>query len=159
MTEPTLPDDTLPEDTDLLAALRGIWEQVDPVPEHVLDAARGAFAWRDIDAELAELVLDSRLTDAGVRSAEGPRLLTFEAPGLTIEVEVGATATGRNLVGQLVPPGPATVTVRCNGPDRTLEADDLGRFSAVGVPAGPVSLLCRRAADESAGLATSWVTI
>lgn len=149
-----------PEDGDLLAALRGVWDEVDSVPAHVLEAARGAFAWRDLDAELAELVLDSRLTDAGVRSADGPRLLTFEAPGLTVEVEVGVTATGRNLVGQLVPPGPAAVTVRCNGPDRTVDADDLGRFSAAGVPAGPVSLLCRRTSDEGApALATSWVTI
>jgi hypothetical protein len=154
------PEPDLSEDADLLAVLHGIWDEVDPVPAHVLEAARGAFAWRDIDAELAELVLDSRLTEAGVRSAEGPRLLTFEAPGLTIEVEVGVTAGGRNLVGQLVPPGPAAVTIRCNGPDRTLEADDLGRFSAVDVPAGPVSLLCRRAGtDATADLATSWVTI
>jgi hypothetical protein len=160
MTEPTPPEPGLSDDGDLLAAMRGVWDQVDPVPSHVLEAARGAFGWRDIDTELAELVLDSRLTDAGVRSAEGPRLLTFEAPGLTIEVEVGVTATGRNLVGQLVPPGPAMVTVRCNGPDRTIEADGLGRFSAVGVPAGPVSLLCHRVdAGGSTDLATSWVTI
>jgi hypothetical protein len=150
---------TTPDDGDLLAALRGVWDEVDPVPEHVLEAARGAFAWRDVDAELAELVLDSRLTDAGVRSSEGPRLLTFEAPDLTIEVEVGVTTTGRNLVGQLVPPGPASVTVRCNGPDRVVEADDLGRFSAAGVPAGPVSLLCRRVGGDGRALATSWVTI
>ncbi len=156
MSEPFVPVD----DVELLATLRGIWDAVDPVPAHVLEAARGAFAWRDIDTELAELILDSRLEEAAVRSGDGPRLLTFATDGLTVEVEIATTSTGRNLVGQLVPPGPADVTVRCNGPDRVVQADQLGRFSAPGVPPGPVSLLCRRESPTGPSvLTTSWVHI
>lgn len=150
-------DEPLPaEDLELLAALGNVWHEVDPVPAAVLEAARGAYAWRDVDAELAELILDSRLEEAAVRSLDGPRMLTFAAGEVTVEVEVSATAAGRDLVGQLLPPQPSTVTIRCNGPDRVVAADELGRFRAAGLPAGPVSLLCR-AGD--APLATSWITI
>ena len=151
-------DAMLPEDLELLAALGAAWDQVDPVPATVLEAARGAFAWRDIDAELAELVLDTRLEEAAVRSVDGPRLLTFEAGGLTVEVEVAVTSGGRSIVGQLVPPQAATVTIRCNGPDRVVDADALGRFSATAVPPGPVSMLCR-ASTGGVAHATSWITI
>jgi hypothetical protein len=143
-------------DMELLAALGDVWREVDPVPAAVLEAARGAYAWRDIDAELAELILDSRLEEAAVRSLDGPRMLTFAADEVTVEVEVSVSAAGRDLVGQLLPPQPATVTIRCNGPDRVVAADELGRFSVAGLPAGPVSLLCR-AGDVP--LATSWITI
>ena len=41
------------------ARLRRISGEAEPVPEHVLEAGRAAFALRDLDAELAELVADS----------------------------------------------------------------------------------------------------
>lgn len=153
---PATDEPIAPADRELLAALRDAWDQVDPVPAFVLEAARGAFAWRDIDTELAELVSDSRLEETSVRGLDGPRLLTFTAGGLTVEVEVAVTPGGRDIVGQRVPPQPATVTIRCNGPDRVVDADELGRFSAAGVPAGPVSLLCRGGGPTHA---TSWVGI
>ena len=77
-----LPDDALQELLGL--ALR----QADPVPEHVLAAARGAFTWRTIDQELADLVFDSATELMGVRDHGGTRQLTFQAPGLEIEVMV-----------------------------------------------------------------------
>jgi hypothetical protein len=88
-----------PEDLELLAVLGEVWEQIDPVPAVVLEAARGAFAWRDVDAELAELILDSRLEETAVRSLDGPRMLTFAADEVTVEVEVSvaaATWSGRS---------------------------------------------------------------
>ena len=72
------------------------------MPEHVLAAARGAFTWRTIDQELADLVFDSATELMGVRDHGGTRQLTFQAPGLEIEVMVADPDT-RRLVGQLVP--------------------------------------------------------
>ena len=51
--------DEQPDDDALLAALRRIPRHADPVPGPVLEAARGSFTWRTIDAELAELAYDS----------------------------------------------------------------------------------------------------
>jgi hypothetical protein len=131
----------------------------DPVPEGVVAGARGAFGMVSLEAELATLVYDSSLGDedtrALVRGQGGSRELTFEAPSLTVEVEV--LTAERRLLGQLVPPGPGVVEIRSPGASVTVEADHLGRFSARDVPAGPVSLRCR--GEERPPADTEWVIL
>ncbi len=129
----------------VLAELRGLAAMHDPVPEEAIVAARSAIAWRTIDAELADLTADSSVQPelAGVRSLAAPTLLAFEASDFTVEVEILAQQDGsRRLLGQLVPSGPGTVEVRHRGGTVTGVADDVGRFAASGVLAGPVSLRC-----------------
>jgi hypothetical protein len=140
------------------ATLRNVIDRADPVPQAVVDAARAAYTWRTIDAELAELTADSALAAAGVRSSSAPRLLTFEGDGVEVEVEVAQTGSTRHLSGQLVPVGPAQVTVRWPGGTRETAADDLGRFAVEGVPAGSVSLAVVRAGAEHQ-IVTSWISI
>jgi hypothetical protein len=148
------------EDGPLFEELRRLVELADPVPARVLEAARGSFTWRTIDAELAELAYDSML-DAGrealVRTSGAGRVLTFESPGLAVEVEVTAVASARRLMGQLVPPQPAAIEIRHAGGTTAVDADDLGRFSADGIAAGPVSLVCRLA--EARTIATDWLVL
>lgn len=133
-----------PEQAALLAELRSLAGRVDPVPPEVLAAARSALAWRTMDAELAALVADSSvdLELAGVRSGTAPTLLTFDAPGLTLEVEILEVPGRRRLLGQLVPPGPGGIEVRHRGGTVKVRADEVGRFSADDVMPGPVSLRC-----------------
>src|SRR6185312_17019847 len=90
----------------LLAELRNVVDQADPIPEPVVAAAKAVFTWRTIDAELAELVADSFVTAAGTRTADAARLLTFQADDTEVEVEIAATGATRRITGQLVPPGP-----------------------------------------------------
>ena len=99
------PDLLGPEDEALLQELRAAARRFDPPPDSVLEAARASLTWRTIDAELAALEFDSAvdLAATAVRGGEGPRLLTFAAPGLNIEVEVSPIGPRRQLVGQLVP--------------------------------------------------------
>lgn len=149
MSEPTDP---------MFATLRNVIDRADPVPQAVVEAARAAYTWRTIDAELAELTADSALADAGVRSSSAPRLLTFEGDGVEVEVEVAQTGSTRRLSGQLVPVGPAQVTVRWPGGTREAAADQLGRFAVDGVPAGSVSLAVLRAGAEHPTV-TSWISI
>lgn len=162
MSEPTLPaegDD--PRETGIIGKLRGLAGQFDPEPREVAEAARASFTWRTIDAELAELAYDSLLDEAGLavlRSAEGPRLLTFEAPGLTVDVEVTALGAERRLVGQLVPPQAAELEVRHRGGVVSVQADDRGRFSAGGIAAGPASLVCRLPGG-AAPVETDWIAL
>ena len=138
------PDDLL---LDELATLLG--PQHEPPPE-VLHAAREVFTWRTVDAELAALTYDSLLDEApvGVRAAAQPRILTFEAEGLTIEVELDATPSGRRLLGQLVPAQAADLELLADGQVvATCVADELGRF-VVTLPPAPsrrVVLRCRLA--------------
>jgi hypothetical protein len=144
-------------DHDLLAALGELFDEVDPVPPDVLAAALGSFAWRDVDAELAELIEDSELAAAAVRGVGESRLLTFEAATVTVVVEVTELDGGRRLLGQVVPPGVCRLEVRHGTGSTTVETDQLGRFCIDTVPAGPVSILC--AGEGREPVVTSWVSI
>jgi hypothetical protein len=148
------------EDATTEAELRAIFGHLDPVPQLLDEAARAAFTWRTVDAELAELTRDSAEEEAGalVRGGRGPRQLSFESPRLGIELEV--TATGpreRRLEGQLLPPASVTVTVERPGEDGlSVQSDDLGRFVLDGVRAGAVRL---HVALRGAQIAIPWTTI
>src|SRR5579859_882325 len=105
------------EDERLLEELRQLGRMLDPVPAEVVFAARGSLAWRPLDAELAELSFDSLVDGdlelAGVRSGDDSvRLVSFDGPDLTVEVEVAGLGAHRRLVGQLVPPQAATIQLR-----------------------------------------------
>lgn len=148
-----------PED-ELYEELRAVLHRADPVPAAVEEAARASFTWRTVDAELAELAYDSALDDdrlAGVRSvAAGPRTVTFEGAGVTVEVEVAEEGGRRRLLGQLVPPGVASVDVRHGAGVVTVTADEVGRFTVEALPPGPVSLRCTPAGGGAA-VETSWL--
>lgn len=159
-------------DDELLAELQTLFGEIDPPDPALLEQARMVFGWRTIDAELAELAYDSladREVLAAVRDASlpgsGPRLLGFgtdfpgEDDGLAVEVEVTVERGRPVLVGQLMPPTPATVTVHRFGPVTepvaVVPADDLGRFRIDRVPGGPVRL---RIDTGSHLIETSWVS-
>lgn len=149
---------------ELLAELREAG-RLDPVPQEALAAAKVGFVWRTIDAELAELTYDSLLEDqplAGVRgtpASDAARFLSFasELAQLTVEIEAVTEGGRRRLVGQLVPPQPGEIEVRHAAGSVTVEADELGRFSAGDLAPGPVSLRCRGA--SGADVATDWVLV
>ena len=127
-------------DDELLAELRALVTRHDPVPSEALAAARSAIAWRTLDAELADLADESEM--AGVRGVGTPTLLTFDATGLTVEVELLVVGGHRRLLGQLVPPGPGNVDVRHGNRTVSTAADEVGRFSVDDIVPGPVSLRC-----------------
>jgi hypothetical protein len=146
-------------DESLLDELGTAVARHDPAPEGVLAAARAAFSMVSLEAELATLIYDSSFGDedtrALVRSGGGSRELTFQAPSLTVELEVD---TGRRrMLGQLVPPIPAVIEVRSPDNSQTVEADHLGRFAADAVPAGPVSLRCE--SNMGPPTETEWVIL
>src|SRR3954453_18026199 len=142
------------------AELRALFAHTDPVPPVLDEAARGAFTWRTVDAELAGLLRDSADEEAGelVRGGSGPRQLSFESPRLGIELEVVATGPReRRLEGQLLPPATALVTVERPGEDGlSVQADELGRFSLDGLRAGVVRL---HVALRGTQIAIPWTSI
>ena len=144
---------------EMQAKLAAALEAVDPMPEAALDAAKAVFTWRTIDAELASLVFDSSTEElVGVRSAEATRQLTFSTPGVEIELVV-LSETSRRIVGQLVPPQQAEITLQHESGSRTVTTDGLGRFTIHDVPAGAVRLTCRLEDESGAIIQTEWTLI
>lgn len=149
---PPVDDDTLL--TELRVALRESRE----VPEEFLVAARAAYAWRTIDAELAiaELVFDSASDPepAGLtRSGGSSRTLTFRNGPVLLEIEV--TAAG--ITGQLSPAQGGRVTARTV--DRTYDqtaVDPVGFFTLAAPPPGPVRIY---ATTGDYAIATAWVSL
>jgi hypothetical protein len=151
-------DDDAPEHE-----LRQLAARLDPVPPELVQAAAEAFSWRNIDAELAELVFDSLLnTDqaALVRSSPGRRLVSFQTPELTIDVEVTATASGRDVMGQITPPQRAVVEIRHRAGVVSTDADERGCFRSASLQNGPMSLrLLPAAGDPRPPIVTDWLSI
>lgn len=146
------------------AELRRLTAERDPVPAHVLVAARAIWTWRDVDAELAELCGDSMDAAHGglalVRgTAVAPRLLVFEASDLTLEFEVRRDSDSRSLTGQLLPAQVAQITVEHPGGARNVTADALGRFLADGLSGGLVRLNCRLTSPPGRLVVTTWVEL
>ena len=84
------------------------------------------------------------------------RQLTFQGPGLEIEVML-ADPAARRLVGQIVPARPATV--RLEGTESVLEqeADRFGRFTFDAAPVGPVRITV--AGSDEAAVTTDWILL
>lgn len=140
-------------DESLLATLRAAAAR-EPVPPAVLAAARDAFAWRLLDAELAELIADSALEPvlAGTRGAGEPRLVTFEVPGGTaLELEASPSGAGLRLVGQVVPGRAGTAVVQHPGGTVDCDVDEVGRFAAHGIQRGPMRVRLRLQGAGPAG--------
>lgn len=141
-------------DATLYGELSTLLRSVDPVPAHVVEAARASIGWRDLDSELARLTADSMLVGADVRGEQG-RLLSYEAGDRTIEVEVGESGGGLRIIGQLVPPQAARVRVEQPAGSVEVTADPLGRFTVRDLPPGLTRFACQPLAadDQPAGSA------
>jgi hypothetical protein len=149
-------------DEQLLAELRRIVQQVDPVPPWVTQVAREAFIWRRTDAEFAKLTYDSVLDDrcpAAIRRECAQRQLRFEATGLSVDIEVASVGRCRWLLGQLTPCQVAPIDIRHIKGITSAKADELGRFTAHGLPPGPMSLRCWVGPTNTRIIDTSWIPL
>lgn len=145
-------------DDELLVALRQALRARDGVPAEFVAAGKSAFAWHNIDAELAQLTYDSTrdaCSTVGIRSDSASiRALTFTAARLTIEMEVA----DESLVGQIVPGEAAVLSVQPRvGTPVDVVADEIGRFSIHPIPSVPFRLQCRTASGTDT--ITGWITL
>jgi hypothetical protein len=147
-----------PRDHALLDELRGALDAADPVPDTVASAARSAFTWLTIDAELAALADDSLLAGSSVRSAATARSLTFECATGVVVLEVSDEGDDeRRILGQT--DRPADLQVLHRGGTLMLATDEHGRFRVEHVLAGPVSVRCVFRDDPENPIITSWVVV
>ncbi|WP_367137309.1 hypothetical protein [Saccharothrix sp. HUAS TT1] len=127
------------------------------VPEHVLAAARAAYTWRTVDAELIALTSYDSILDAELavraRATQTARQLVFDADGVSVQVEV----TEAGVAGQVLPARPGRVLlVTATGPVEEAELDELGMFLLGPPPAGPVRFRCE---VDGTTVLTDWVVV
>jgi hypothetical protein len=150
------------DDAELLAALRQAFAARRAVPPEFVQAGQAAFAWHNIDAELAQLTYDStlRTEDAVPTRAEEEaaiRVLTFTSAeaGLQIELEVQEDA----LAGQILPMQPAAIEVQTRtGTQQPISADEVGCFWITPIPSEDFRLRCRPVRGN-AEVITVWVRL
>jgi hypothetical protein len=144
-------------DDELLEALQRAVSARKAVPDDFVAAAKDAFAWHNIDAELARLTYDSRDAEHALATrteAASIRALTYTSGRLTIELEV----TQNSLVGQIVPAQPAVISVLPRaGDELVITADEIGCFSVEPIPVGQFRLRCRTSAGVET--MTGWITL
>lgn len=164
------PDDTLdprPDDIvddggdELLAHLRDLAAAADPVPDDVTLAARSAIAWLNLDAELAELTLDSHDEDkelTGVRSVGtlAARLVMFESGDRAIDIEVSIEGDELLIIGQCSPAQQLAIVLHTTETSAELVTDELGRFRAT--LTGSRLRIEARWHDDERSVITEWLT-
>jgi hypothetical protein len=146
------------DDERLLAALGEALKASEDVPSWFVETGRNAFAWHNIDAELAQLTYDSnedRREVAVVRSETASvRSLTFTSAHLTVELEVAENS----LLGQIIPPRGGTLEIHTKaGTISATEVDEIGCFAVDPIPDSPFRLRCRTA--DGTDVLTGWITI
>jgi hypothetical protein len=145
------------DDEELLAALGEAIRAREEVPEWFVETGKNAYAWHNIDAELAQLTYDSdsdRDAVAAVRSETASiRALTFTSARLSIELEVGKGS----LIGQIIPPRAGTLEVHTTAGVTTLPVDEIGSFAVEPIPASPFRL--RFGTTDGIDVLTGWITL
>ena len=144
------------DDDRLLGALRQALRARQAVPSWFIETGRNAFAWHNIEAELAQLTYDSsREPVAGLRSETASiRALTFTSAHLSLELEV----TDGSLLGQVIPPQAGTLETQTRaGTTTSTPVDEIGCFAVEPIPASPFRLRYRTA--DGADVLTGWITL
>jgi hypothetical protein len=147
------------DDDELLAALGEAIRAREEVPEWFVETGKNAYAWHNIDAELALLTYDSdsdrdRDLVTAVRSETASiRALTFTSARLSIELEVGEGS----LLGQIIPPRAGTVETHTRAGVTTSPVDEIGSFAVEPIPASPFRLRFRTTDDLD--VLTGWIAL
>jgi hypothetical protein len=145
------------DDDELLEALREAMRAREAVPAWFVETGKNAFAWHNIDAELAQLTYDSHSDErmAAVTRSETAsiRALTFSSAQLSIELEV----TEDSLLGQIIPALAGTLEIHTTAGTMTTTVDELGFFAVEPKPYSSFRLHCRT--PDGADVMTGWITL
>jgi hypothetical protein len=129
------------EDAALLAELARIYEQLDPVPEGLVERIGFTLTLANLEVELARLTADLR-EPVGARGEERARTVTFSSDSLTTMVTVTPQDTGEFRIDGWLAPGDALdVELRTDRGSLRTTADQDGRFEFIEVRSGLVQLV------------------
>jgi hypothetical protein len=146
------------DDEVLLDRLRVIASIVDDPPRWLDQAACAALSTRRLDDELAELMLDSDISQAAlVRAADdGVRLLSFETASVSIELQI-EDVDGQLTLRGLVSGASGEAIVEMASGSRIVPISAQGWFVVGDLPRGAVRVRLR--ALDGTAVTTSWVSV
>jgi hypothetical protein len=147
----------LRDDDKLLAALREALSASDAVPAWFVETGKNAYAWHNIDAELAQLTYDSfsdqRMATATRSETASIRALTFTSAKLSMELEVSEDS----LLGQIIPPRAGMLEIHTKTGVTTTSVDEIGCFAVEPKPDTSFRLRCRIA--DGTDVLTGWINL
>jgi hypothetical protein len=147
----------LRDDDKLLAALREALSASDAVPTWFVETGKNAYAWHNIDAELAQLTYDSfsdqRMATATRSETASIRALTFTSAKLSMELEVSEDS----LLGQIIPPRAGMLEIHTKTGVITTSVDEIGCFAVDPKPDTSFRLRCRIA--DGTDVLTGWINL
>jgi len=127
-------------DHEVLDAIRGLCQSVDPVPRELYARVRFALDLDGVERELAKICAGLEVSGA-VRGPEHTRTITFECGQLTIAITITPTGTNRNRIdGWLEPAGSLLVELRSARLCTQIVSDDCGRFAFNDIGPGEMQL-------------------
>lgn len=137
-------------DGGLLAELRVMWQDRDPMPAGLVAAVLTSIAALDLDEEYELLVLvEATQRLAGVRGAAEARTFTFSSEQVTVMLRVSDLADGRRrLDGWISPPAVLDIQVSCAGSQWHTTSTGNGRFELADIPAGTATVRLRSPAAQ-----------
>jgi len=147
----------LSEDDKLLAALRDALSTSEAIPAWFAETGKNAYAWHNIDAELAQLTYDSdndKPMATATRSETATiRALTFTSANLSMELEV----TEDSLLGQIIPPRAGMLEIHTKTGVITTTVDEIGCFAVDPKPDNSFRLRCR--IPDGTDVLTGWINL
>ena len=127
------------DDAALWESLASMWDDVDPMPEALVERVLVTLATRDLDAEYELLQLVER-TDrlAGARSSAEALTISFSGASFTLLLRVGGIGTAfRRVDGWVSPAREMRVSVKQDDRTWAADVDSSGRFELPRLPGGP----------------------
>jgi hypothetical protein len=147
----------LQDDYELLAALHDAMKASEAVPASFVETGKNAYAWHNVDAELAQLTYDSesdQRVPAMTRSETASiRALTFTSARLSIELEVSEDS----LLGQVIPAQAGTLEIQTMAGTSTTAVDEIGIFAVEPIPRESFRLRCRT--PDGVDVMTGWISV
>lgn len=122
-------------DAAIFARLRGVWEDVDPMPTDLVDRMVAAVAVADLTREYALLTLVEESQLAAVRGETDTATLQFSDGSTTVLLHVTAT-DGRRRIDGWVDAAALAIRLVQGDTEISAEATEHGRFAFDDVPPG-----------------------
>lgn len=140
----------------VLLAVADVFDQVDPPPAHVEQAARAAFTTRALEDELLPLLQGRAVTPVRAQPVTDDAERWFAFADSQLELELGAhrEVHGWSLVGQVIGPVDSLWVQTLTALERI--DIEVGRFDAV-VSSGPLRL--KLIAARGRRVRTDWLTL
>lgn len=121
---------------DLLAVVREVYEQADPMPEDLVTRMQAALAVRDLDEELL-LLVESELVGARGAGSASSYTLRFASDEVDVLLRIAVEGDRSRVDGWVVPAEAMTVRVMPEaGPSQATVVSENGRFELVDLPLG-----------------------